>query len=69
LHREAEPIVITAVERDQAAVTVIKMEVSGEILWRWIAMKPAIPLALFIRKKPDWHRRLPQFSGECLQKL
>jgi DNA invertase Pin-like site-specific DNA recombinase len=63
LYSEAEPIVIAAVDRDEAAVTVVKVEVSGEILWCWIAMKPAIPPPLLIRKKPNWHGRLPQFLG------
>jgi hypothetical protein len=31
LHREAKPIVIASVERDKAAVAVIKMKVAGEI--------------------------------------
>jgi hypothetical protein len=31
LHREAKPIVIASVERDKAAVAVIKMKVASEI--------------------------------------
>jgi hypothetical protein len=49
LYREAKPTVIAAPERDEVAVVVVKMEVAGEVFWRWLAVKPAIPPALFVR--------------------
>ena len=64
MNREAKPIVIAEAEHNEAAVTVIKMEVSGEIFWCWHTVKTAIPLPLLVRKKLDWHRDPSQFSGQ-----
>jgi hypothetical protein len=40
--------VIAPAGRNEMTVDVVEMEVAGQLLWRWIALKPAISLSLFI---------------------